>query len=298
MRLEQLRFLCEVAHQGFSVSRAAEALGTSQPNVSKQIRTLEQELKSELLRRHRGRVSGLTSAGAAVVELAQRMLRDAQKITAIPRELTQAGELTIATTHLHARYVLPRVLERFQQQYPRMQISMLQSEARQTVELVSAGTAGLGITSEPPEGIGDLVRYPCFDILRNLIAPPKHPLLKVRHLTLEHIAEYPLVCYHTAFPGGAVVMRAFERQRIHPRVVISASDSEIVKTYVRLGFGVAVLPSLAFSRQTDKELRATDVSHLFERSTVDVLVRRDVPLSGYMRAFIDLLPRPALAERG
>jgi LysR family cys regulon transcriptional activator len=289
MRLEQLRFLCEVAHQGFSISRAAEALHTTQPNVSKQVRALERELDAELLRRNRGRVVGLTAAGAAVMELAGKVMRDTQRIAAIPAELNETGELTIATTHLHARYVLPRVLERFKRQYPRMQITMLQSEAEHAVDLVRAGEADLGITSRPPGGVGDLARYPCFDILRSLIVPPKHPLLRAGPLTLERIAEHPLVCYHRTMPGGRVVMEAFARRRIHPRVAISASDSEIVKTYVRLGFGVAVLPTLAFDRTVDRALRAIDVGHLFERSTVEVLVRGDLPLSSHMRSFIDLL---------
>lgn len=289
MRLEQLRFLCEVAHQGFSISRAAQALRTTQPNVSKQIRALEAELKSELLQRHGGRVVGLTPAGSAIAEIAQSVLRDTQRIASVPAELAETGELRIATTHLHARYVLPSVLVRFQRQYPHMRISMLQSEAERAVELVRTGHADLGITSEPAEGIGALSRYPCFDILRSLIVPPKHPLLKERNLTLERIADFPLVCYHRSLPGGRVVMRAFEQRRIHPRVAISASDSEIVKTYVRLGFGVAVLPLLAFDPQVDRELRAIDVNHLFERSTVDVLARSDFPRTGSMRDFIALL---------
>jgi LysR family cys regulon transcriptional activator len=289
MRLAQLRFLREIARQKFSISRAAEAVHTSQPSISKQIRLLEQELGADLLHRYRGKVIGLTPTGAAVLEVAQRMLSDADRIVALPAELNQSAELVIATTHLHARYVLPEVLEQFRRQYSRMRVSLLQSTAGQTVELVTSGVAAVGITSEPPDGFGQLQRIHCFDLRRVLITQPRHPLLTERSLTLEQIAEYPLVSYNPIFPGGFMMQKAFERKGLQPRVVISASDSEIVKTYVRLGFGIAVLPSLAFDRGSDRDLRAVDVDHLFERSSVNVIVPPAPTLPVYVQEFVRLV---------
>lgn len=288
MRIEQLRFLCEIVDRGFNVSRAAEALNTSQPGVSKQVRLLEQELAFDILRRHKGRVAGLTEPGVEVVQLARKILRDAANLERLRDEFTQdgSGELVIATTHLHAQFILPAIVERFHRRQPRVHLSLLQANPSQTIELVSSGRADFGITSEPLEGLGELIQLPCYDIKRSLIAPRGHPLLRKRRLTLADIAQYPQVAYDRSYAGGMALRRAFERQGLVPDIVISAIDSEVIKAYVRIGLGVAVLPSVAFDRKTDRTLAAVDVTDLFGASVAAVLVHAEAYLRPYMYEFI------------
>jgi len=288
MRLEQLRFLCEVVDRGYNVSRAAEVLNTSQPGVSKQIRLLETELGFEILRRRKGRIAGLTEPGTALLPLARKILRDAANIAGLRDELTHSGsgQLVIATTHLHACYVLPRIVERFRRQYPQVRVSLLQADPGQIIELISTARADIGITGEPPGGARELIQLSCYEMPRSLIAPRGHPLLREQPLTLAKIAEHPLIAYNRRYPGGMALERAFARHRIEPDIVISAIDSEVIKAYVKIGVGVAVLPSVAFVRKADAELGVVDVTSLFGGAGAQLILHPEAYLREYMYDFI------------
>lgn len=290
MRLEQLRFLCEIVDREYSISRAAEALNTSQPGVSKQIRLLEQELKFEILLRRRGRIAGLTEPGASVVRIARKMLRDAGSIGSLRDDLMQrdGGELVIATTHLHAQHVLPAIVERFRRNYPRVQFSLLQANPDETLDLVSSGRADIGITGDTP-GSTELVQLPCYDLKRSLILPRGHPLLRERKLTLAKIARHPQIAYDRSYPGGMALHRAFEARGITPDIIINAIDSEVIKAYVRIGLGIAVVPTVAFERSVEKTLAAVDVTGLFGVSSAFVVLHPEAYLRTYMYDFIAML---------
>lgn len=289
MRLEQLRFLCEIADRGFNVSRAAEVLNTSQPGVSKQIRLLESELGFEILRRRKGRIVGFTEPGAALLPLARKILRDAGNIASLRDEFShsESGQLVIATTHLHACYVLPRIVERFRKRYPQVRVSLLQGDPEQIVDLISTAHADIGITGEPPGGVGELIQLPCYEIRRSLIAPRGHPLLRARPLTLAKIAQHPLITYNRGYPGGMALERAFERERIAPDIVISAIDSEVIKAYVKIGLGVAILPSVAFLPDADADLGVVDATHLVGSAAASLILHPEAYLREYMYDFIE-----------
>ena len=291
MRLEQLRFLCEIVDRGFNVSRAAEALHTSQPGVSKQIKLLEQELKFEILRRSKGRLTGLTEPGAAVVELSRRILRDARNIGRLREDFTHhdSGELVVATTHMHARYVLPQIIERFRRHHPRVQFRLLQVDPAEAIRLVSSARADMAIIGDPPDGAPELVQLPCYAFRRSLITPRGHPLLRDRPLTLQKIARHPQIALDRSYPGGMALTRAFERSDLKPDIVISGIDSDVIKAYVQLGLGIAVLPSVAFDRKLDTTLTAVDVTDLFGFSSAAVLIHPENYLRDYMYEFIHMV---------
>lgn len=291
MRLEQLRFLCEIVDRGFNVSRAAEAVHTSQPGVSKQVRLLERELGFDILRRQKGRLVGLTEPGAAVVQIARKMLRDAGSIGRVRDEFTRenSGELVIATTHLHACYVLPPIIERFRGHYPNVRLSLLQANPGQTIELVSSARADVGLTGEPPQGQQELIQLPCYEMKRSLIVPRGHPLLRQRPLTLEKIARHPHIAYDRSYAGGMAVRRAFDRAGLEPDVVLSAIDSEVIKAYVKIGLGIAVVPTVAYDRKADAVLGAIDVTDLFGPSAAYIMLNPETYLREYMHEFIGMI---------
>jgi LysR family cys regulon transcriptional activator len=303
MRLEQLRFLCEIVDQGFSISKAAIALNTSQPGISKQIRLLEEELKVDLLQRRGGRVVGLTEPGAAVVETARRMLRDAGNLRKIGDEYNRedSGRLVVATTHLYARYVLPPILEAFGRRYPKVQVSLQQGTQRQTVELLASSEGDVGILSSPPEGAHGVVELPAKSFRRSVIVPRRHPLLKRSTIGLADVAEFPLVTLDFSLVGGWSLQRAFESAGVVPRVVLTAGDSDVVKAYVARGLGITVLPSIVFDAGQDPLLRAIDADHLFEPLPNFIALHPHTYLRGYMYDFIRLVApewtRPRVARR-
>lgn len=291
MRLEQLRFLCEIVDRGFNVSRAADALHTSQPGVSKQIKLLEQELKFEILRRRKGRLVGLTEPGVAVVELARRILRDTRNIGRLREDFTRhdSGELVVATTHLHARYVLPQIIERFRQHHPRVQFRLLQVNPAEAIRVVSSARADMAIIGDPPDGAPELIQLPCYAFRRSLITPRGHPLLRDRPLTLQKLARHPQIALDRSYPGGMALTRAFERCEPKPDIVISGIDSDVIKAYVQLGLGIAVLPSVAFDRKLDTTLAAVDVTDLFGFSSAAIFIHPENYLRDYMYEFIHMV---------
>ena len=290
MKLQQLRYICEVARQGLNLSVAAQKLYTSQPGVSKQIRLLEDELGVEIFVRHGKRFVEITPPGRDIVRVAERMLRDATNLKNVAQEFTseQTGSLTIATTHTQARYALPQVVKRFMERYPGVRLSLRQGSPMQIAEMASSGEADLAIATEAIELFSELVMLPCYEWNRCIVVPPQHPLLKLQSLTLEAIARYPIITYDFAFTGRSKINQAFEARGINPTVALTAIDADVIKTYVELGLGVGIVASMAFNAERDRQLRAIDASHLFESSTTHMGIRKNTYLRGYTYGFIEM----------
>lgn len=287
MNLTQLRYLRGIAEQGFNISRAAAALHTSQPGISKQIQLLEREIGVAILERRGNRIIGVTAPGLEILNVARRMLGDAENLRRIGEEFTQRKKrLVVATTHIYARYVLRSVIKDFMRLHPDVQLTLRQGSPSQIAAWVAAGDADVGISSEPPEPMRTLALLPCSSLQRSVITRTRHPLLKEKRLTLAKLAAYPLLTLDQSFPGGAAVMRAFGRARIEPDIVLSAIDADVIKTYVELGLGIAILPSIAYEPARDRRLAAIDASHLFEPTITHVAIRRDSYLRAYLYDFI------------
>jgi LysR family cys regulon transcriptional activator len=289
MKLQQLRCLTEVARRGLNVSEAAEALHTSQPGVSKQIRALEDELGVQVFVRHGKRLTAITEPGKAVVAIAERMLAEAQNLKRAGEEFSndQLGSLTIAATHTQARYALPKAVAAFKRRYPKVELRIQQGNPTQICDQVISGEADMCVATEMISHYPDLVSLPVYQWNRCVVVPPKHPLLKEAPLTLEKLAEHPIVTYDFAFANRSLVQKAFEARGLAPHVVLSAQDSDVIKTYVELGLGVGILAKMAFDAKRDVMLRAIDASHLFESSTTRLGIKRGSYLRRYAYDFIE-----------
>src|SRR3954462_2945602 len=305
MKLQQLRYLAEVVRRGLNVSEAAEALHTSQPGVSKQIRALEDELGVQVFVRHGKRLASITEPGKAVVAIAERILAEAQNLKRAGEEFAndQIGTLTVAATHTQARYALPKAVAAFKRKYPKVELLLHQGNPTQICEQVIAGEADMGVATESISLYPELVSLPVYQWNRCVVVPPKHPLLK-GPLTLENLAEHPIVTYDFAFANRSLVQKAFESRGLKPHVVLTAQDSDVIKTYVELGLGGGILAKMAFDQDKDRALRAIDASHLFESSTTRLGIKRNAYLRRYAYEFIEAfaphLPRTTVerAVRG
>jgi LysR family cys regulon transcriptional activator len=290
VNLQQLKYLCAVVDHGLNVSDAAEALYTSQPGISKQVRQLEDELGVEVFVRQGKRLAELTPAGAIVVATARRALVEIANLKRVADEFRSEdqGELAIATTHTQARYVLPQVLRTFAQRYPKVRLVLHQGNPRQVAEQTVGGEADLGIATEALAEYPDLVTLPCYDWNRVVLVPKGHPLAKMKSLTLEALARYPIVTYDFAFTGRSKINAAFGARGLSPNIVLTALDADVIKTYVALGMGVGIVAQMAFDPARDGDFACLDASHLFEASTTRLALRRNVFLRGYVYAFIGL----------
>jgi LysR family cys regulon transcriptional activator len=290
MKLQQLRYLCEVARRDLNVSAAAEALFTSQPGVSKQIKGLEDELGIEIFVRNGKRLTGVTEPGRAVIAIAERMLADAANLKRAGDDFAgeEIGTLTIATTHTQARYALPQAVAAFKHRYPKVQLFIHQGNPTQICDQVAQGEADLCVATEHIAEHPGLVALPCYQWNRCIVVPPKHPLLKAAPLTLEAIAKYPIVTYDFAYANRSVVNRAFAQRNLSPQVVLTAFDADVIKTYVELGLGVGIMAAMAFNPKRDLQLRAIDAAHLFPSSTTRLGIKRGAYLRRYAYDFIEL----------
>lgn len=290
MNLQQLRYFNEIVRRGLKISDAADALYTSQPNISKQIRQLEQELGIDIFVRNGKRVVAVTEPGKAILDIAQRMLHDAENLKQIGQEFhTQdSGHLTIATTHTQARYILPPVVKRFVRRYPKVQLGLHQGNPTQIAGQVLHGEADVAIATEALSQYDGLVTLPCYEWHHCVVVPPKHPLLEEKKVTLAKIAEYPIVTYDFAFSGRGKINEAFEKAGITPNIALTAIDADVIKTYVELGLGIGILAEIAFIPERDRHLRMIAAKHLFKPNTTRIAIRKNEYLRGYTYDFIEL----------
>ena len=297
MRFQQLRYLSEIARRDLNVSAAAEALHTSQPGVSRQVKELEDELGVEIFVRHGKRLTALTEPGRVVLTIAERILAEAANLKRAGEEFAneKLGSLTIATTHTQARYALPRAVAAFKRKYPDVQLVIHQGNPTQICEMVLRGEAEFAIATEQIAEYPELVSLPCYQWNRCVVVPARHPLARVKPLTLEAVARYPIVTYDFAFANRSLVEKAFEQRGLAPKVVLTALDADVIKTYVELGLGVGIMAAMAFNAKRDAGLKALDAAHLFESSTTRLGVKRGAYLRRYAYEFIEMfvphLPR-------
>ncbi len=290
MKLQQLRYLREVARHGLNLSEAAETLHTSQPGISKQIRLLEDELGVEILVRNGKRVVDITAPGQVVLGIIERVLQDIENLKQVGREFRDqdAGALTIATTHTQARYSLPGVVSAFKQRYPKVRLTIKQGSPPQLAEMVMAGEADIAIATEALDQYPKLLALAGYQWRHCVVVPEQHPLLREKRVTLEMLERYPIVTYDPAFAGRSRIDEAFRAQGLTPDIVLSAVDSDVIKTYVELGLGIGIIAVVAFDEKRDRSLRAIEVGHLFGTMTTRIAVRRGTALRGYAYVFIEL----------
>lgn len=290
MNLQQFRYVTEVARRRLNVSEAAAALHTSQPGVSKQIRSLEEELGTEIFVRQGRRFIAITDAGAEIIRALERILAEIANLKAIGEEFaaTSRGHLAVAVTHTQARYALPAVVTAFKRRYPEVKLKLLQGNPHQLARMVVGGEADIAIATEALDEYEELVALPGYQWHHCVVVPSGHELTRAKPLTLEAIARFPIVTYDPTFAGRGAIDRAFAARGLAPEVALSALDSDVIKSYVSLGLGVGIISQRAFREGKEEGLAAIGSSHLFPAQTTRIAYRRGAYLRAYTMEFIRL----------
>lgn len=291
MKLQQLRYIVEIVNQNLNITEAAESLYTSQPGISKQVRLLESELGVNIFERNGKHIKGLTPAGEKIVAISRELLVKAQSIKSVAEEQTRPnkGVLRIATTNTQARYMLPKVISQFKSKYPEVSLHLHQGSPTQIYDALMAGEVDLAITTEAQYLFEEAILLPCYLWNRSVIVKCDHPLAELvkqnRKLTVQELGKYDLITYTFGFTGRSDLDQAFNQEGILPNIVFTATDADVIKTYVRLGLGVGIMATMAHT-EDDSDLVAIDASHLFKSSMTQIAFKRGMFLRNYMYDFI------------
>ncbi len=288
MNFQQLRIVRETVRCNFNLTEVANRLYTSQSGVSKHIKDLEDELGVELFVRKGKRLLGMTEPGREMLKIVERLLLDAQNIKNLADQYSQqdVGQLTIATTHTQARYMLPEVVLAFRQEYPKVKLHLYQGSPQEIAQLLLEGRADIGIATETLGGVEGLLSYPYHSWHHGVIVPQGHALAKKKKLTLEAIAEHPVITYHEGFTGRARIEQAFAEAGLKPDIVLSALDADVIKSYVALGLGIGIIASLAFDPVRDEGMQLLDCAHLFPENITRIAIREGHLLRRFGYRFI------------
>lgn len=288
MKLQQLRYIWEVARHELNVSMTAQSLYTSQPGISKQIRMLEDELGVEIFSRSGKHLTRITPAGEAVLNVVGDILHKVDVIKQLAQEFNneQHGSLALATTHTQARYALPSVITSFIQSYPEVALHIHQGTPMHVAEMAAEGSVDFAIATEALTLFNELIILPCYTWNHVVVVPQDHQLCHREKLTLEDLAAFSLVTYVQGFTGRSKIDAAFLAQDLAPKIVFTASDADVIKTYVQLGLGVGIISKMA-AEKLDPGLVVLDVSHLFVPSITSIAFRKGTFMRGFMYAFIE-----------
>ena len=291
MKIHQLRYIYEVATHALNVSDAADALFTSQPGLSKQIRLLEEEIGVPIFIREGKRLTRVTPAGELVLKRAKNILDEIDNIKKIGKEYKNelSGTLTIATTHTQACYFLPGIIKQFVTEFPGIKLFLKQGYPEEITAMVVEGHADMVLATEAVSTTNELVALPCYQWNRGALVLPGHPLLDKPGVSLTDIAEYPIITYDFAFAGRTLVSETFENANLFPNIVFTALDSDVIKTYVELGLGIGLVAAMAYEPDKDVALRMIDLAHLFPPSTTWVGIKKNSFLRSYVYSFIEKL---------
>ncbi|MBK1890114.1 CysB family HTH-type transcriptional regulator [Undibacterium sp. 14-3-2] len=297
MNFQQLRSIREASRRGFNLTEVANVLFTSQPGVSRQIRELEEELGVDIFERNGKRLTGLTEPGKGILPIIERLLLEAENLHQAGSEYSDQtkGTLAIATTHTQARYVLPKVVQQFRRAFPEVRIALQQSSPEHIAEWVMSGKADIGIATEGLSQFKDLVSFPCYEWNHVIVVPEGHPLLRKETLTLEDLANYPLITYDVGFTGRGHIDAAFVDAGLRTDIVLTAMDSDVIQQYVALGLGVGIVASMAIETNRTNGLRTVAADHLFTPNVTRLAVRRGAYLRTYTYDFIRQFA-PALSK--
>ncbi|MEQ1533047.1 MAG: CysB family HTH-type transcriptional regulator [Sideroxydans sp.] len=298
MNFQQLRIIREAARCNFNLTEVGNALFTSQSGVSKHIKDLEDELGVELFVRKGKRLLGLTEPGTELLEIVERILLDANNIKNLVEQYSHRdeGQLTVVATHTQARYALPKVITDFKKAFPKVHLKLHQAGPAEIVSMLLSGEADIGVATEALADVKQLDTFSFYTWHHAVILPAGHPLEKVKDLTLQAIAEYPIVTYHEGLTGRARIDEAFKTAGVTPDISMSALDSDVIKTYVELGLGIGIIASMAFNPAKDTDLRLLRCDHLFAANTTYIALRRGHYLRSFAYRFIELCS-PKLDEK-
>ena len=291
MNLHQFRFVQEAARRNLNLTEAAKALHTSQPGVSKAIIELEEELGVDIFARHGKRLKRITEPGQHVLKSIELIMREVGNLKRIGEQFSaqDSGTLSIATTHTQARYVLPKAVAKLRDAYPKVTISLHQATPHEVARMVLDEVAEVGMATESLADYPDLVTLPCYEWQHVLVVPSGHPLATKERIGLDDLAGEPLITYHPSFTGRGKIDQAFAARKLQPRIVLEAIDSDVIKTYVRLGLGIGIVAEMAMRDDPVGDLAVRPVGHLFGQSVARVAFKRSAYLRNFVYKFAELL---------
>ncbi len=296
MNIQQFRFVRETIRRNFNLTEAAKSLYTSQPGVSKSIIELEEELGIQIFERHGKRIKGLTKPGEAVAEVVNRIMSEIDNLKKVSEDFARhdEGDLVVACTHAQARYILPKVIPTFRKKFPKVRVSLAEGSPPALAQMVLHEQADLAIATETLAQTEGLSALPVYDWDHAIVIRPDHPLAELtspqaKVISLEQIAQYPIITYDHAFSGRRTIDEVFESANVKPDIVLSAIDADIIKTYVDVGLGIGIIAGMAFDPRRDKGLIGIPAGHLFGTHTTRVAVKSNVFLRDYVYTFIEML---------
>lgn len=292
MKLQQLKYLLAIVDNGLNITAAAERMYTSQPGVSKQLKLLEEELGMQLFTRKGKSLGDITVGGLQVIDRARIIMREADNIRSLASDYYQEeeGSLSIATTHTQARYVLPQIVAEFRKRFPKVGLNLHQGTSEQIADMVAANDIDFAVATGSNDLFGNLLLVPSYRWDRSIVVPKGHALTELgRKITLQDLAEFPLVTYVFSFGGESSLKRAFADEGLEPDVVFTARDADVIKTYVRMGLGVGIVASMAADCADKEDLQVIDAEGLFPRSTTWIGYRKNAVLRRYMFEFLQLV---------
>jgi LysR family cys regulon transcriptional activator len=291
MNLHQFRFVQEAVRRNLNLTEAAKSLHTSQPGVSKAIIELEEELGVEIFARHGKRLKRVTEPGEHVLRSIELIMREVGNLKRIGEQFSaqDSGTLSIATTHTQARYVLPVPVARLRETYPKVNVSLHQGSPDQVARMVIEEIAEIGIATESLSGYSELVTLPCYEWQHVLVVPAGHPLAQVERIALEDLAREPIITYHPSFTGRTRIDQAFAARKLQPRIALEAIDSDVIKTYVRLGLGIGIVAEMAVRDDSNADLAVRPLGQLFGQNVARVAFKRSAYLRNFVFRFAELL---------
>lgn len=291
MKLRSLECLCEIVGSGFNFSVAARHLSASQPTITRQIQLLEDELGFRVLLRSGKKIIGLTPQGAVVHEHGLRMLQEAQVLKSLPGDTAAraSGRIAIATTHFHAKYTLFEPVIALRQRYPKVSVALVAGDSASIPDMVGIGQVDMGISVESIDDRPELAYYPCIEIRRVVLMPKGHALARLRRLTAEQMARYPLIVYGERFGANRRVLQIFADRGLKPEIAMTTADVEVIKAYVAGGIGIAIIPAQAYDRRRDNAMVAMPIDELIAPVTAMLTLRRGLALRPYTRDLVRLL---------
>ena len=292
MNLHQFRFVQEAVRRNLNLTETARALHTSQPGVSKAIIELEEELGVEIFARHGKRLKRVTEPGQHVLKSIEMIMREVGNLKRIGEQYSaqDSGTLSIATTHTQARYVLPQPVARLREAFPKVNVSLHQGSPDQVARMLIDEVAEIGIATESLAQYDELVTLPCYEWQHMLVMPADHPLARQKNITLEELAGQSLITYHPSFTGRTKIDEAFAAKRLHPRIALEAIDSDVIKTYVRLGLGVGIVAEMALRDDgTNSDLVTLPAGQLFGMNVARVAFKRSAYLRNFVYKFAELV---------
>ena len=292
MNLHQYRFVQEAVRRNLNLTETARVLHTSQPGVSKAIIELEEELGVEIFARHGKRLKRVTEPGQHVLQSIELIMREVGNLKRIGEQYSaqDSGTLSIATTHTQARYVLPQPVARLREAFPKVNVSLHQGSPDQVARMLIDEVAEIGIATESLAQYDELVTLPCYEWQHMLVMPADHPLARQKNITLEELAGQPLITYHPSFTGRTKIDEAFAAKRLHPRIALEAIDSDVIKTYVRLGLGVGIVAEMALRDDgTNSDLVTLPAGQLFGMNVARVAFKRSAYLRNFVYKFAELV---------